>query len=149
MLLGGGRPIVYYAKTQRGVLSFLLVIVVASIIRKSSDELLYFQILLTAFIFLTIFIQFKLKIGDSDLIYQIFFFTVPIYKKVLFPNQIIHIKFKRLGWTKKGAIIQVKKGVNIRIVNFVPKKVLADLIGFANKNDITITKTKDYLILDK
>ena len=83
------------------------------------------------------------------MIYQIFFFTVPIYKKVLFPNQIIHIKFKRLGWTKKGAIIQVKKGFNIRIVNFVPKNVLTDLIDFANKNDISITKTKDYLILDK
>jgi len=27
------------------------------------------------------------------------------------------------GWTSKGAIIQVKKGINIRVVNFSPNNI--------------------------
>jgi hypothetical protein len=59
------------------------------------------------------------------------------------------MKFKRVGWATKVAIIQVEKGLNIRVVNFVPKNVFVVLIDFANKHDISISKTKYYLILEK
>ena len=98
---------------------------------------------------MSIFIQFEFKIVDGYLTYQIFFLTMPIYKKVIYPNQIIQMKFKRIGWNTKGVIIQVKKGFNIRVVNFSPNNVFIDLIDFANKNGISISKTKDYLILEK
>ena len=141
---------IYNARTQRGVLGFLLVITVASITMiKIYNGLLYFQILLALFILLSIFIQFRFVIDDGYLTYQILFFAMPIYKKLLFPNQILHMKFKRIGWTTKGAVIQVKRGFNIRVVNFAPDNVFIDLIDFANENGTSISKTKDYLILEK
>jgi hypothetical protein len=48
-------------------------------------------------------------------------------------------------WTS----IQVKKGFYIRILHFNPDNVFLDLIDFANANGICISKTKDYLILEK
>jgi hypothetical protein len=61
---------------------------------------------------------------------------MPIYKKEVSPNQVIRIKFKRFGWMTKGAIIQVKKGINIRVVHFSPDYLFADLIDFAKANSI-------------
>jgi hypothetical protein len=91
--------LVYNAKTQRGILVFLLLITATSIsIKDFSDGLLYFQIGLFVFILLSIFIQFKFTIDDGYLIYQILFMALPIYKKEVTPNQIALIKFKRVGW---------------------------------------------------
>ena len=144
----------YNARTQRGVLGFLLVIIVASTLRyfigdKVFDIIFYLQILLALFLFLSIFIRFKFVIDDGCLIFQTLFFSIPIYKKALFPNQINQIKFKRIGWATKCAVIQVKKGFNVRIANFTASNVFNDLIEFANEKGISISKTKDYLILRK
>jgi hypothetical protein len=49
----------------------------------------------------------------------------------------------------KGAIIQLKKGINIRVVHFSPDYLFADLIDFANDHSISITKTKDYRVIEK
>lgn len=141
---------VYNAKTQRGILGFFLVITATSIsIEDFSNRLLYFQVGLIVFILLSLFIQFKFKIDDGYLVYQILFLSMPIYKKEVSPNQINRIKFKRLGWMTKGAIIQVKKGFNIRVVHFSPDNIFVNLIDFANENSISISKTKDYRILEK
>lgn len=140
---------VYNAKTQRVALGFLLALIILLIINNNfSKGLLYVQIALAVFVFITIFIQYKFKIVDGHLIYQIFFLTMPIYKKVTYPNDIIQMKFKRVGWATKGVIIQVRKGFNIRVVNFVPNNVFIELIDFANEYGITISKTRDYLILE-
>jgi hypothetical protein len=109
---------------------------------------LYVQILIIDYSIITI-IQFEFKIDGGYLVYQIFFITMPIYKKEVSPNQIIRIKFKRFGWMTKGAIIQVKKGINIRVVHLSPDYLFADLIDFANANSISITKTKDYRMIEK
>ena len=144
----------YNARTQRGVLGILLVITVASALRYFIgdivfDVIFYLQILLALFLFLSIFIRFKFVIDDGYLTFQTLFFSIPIYKKELFPNEINQIKFKRIGWVAKCAIIQVKKGFNVRIVNFTPSNVYVDLINFSNEKGISISKTKDYLILEK
>lgn len=114
-----------------------------------SEGLLYVQLTFSVLIFLTIFIQYRFKIVDGHLIYQLFFLTLPIYKRVIYSNQIIQIKFKRVGWKTKGVIIQIRKGWNIRVVNFVPNDVFVELIDFANKYGITISKTREYLTLEK
>jgi hypothetical protein len=144
----------YSARTQRGVLGFLLVITVASALRYFIgvivfDVLFYLQILLALFLLMSIFIRFEFVIDGGYLIFQTLFFSIPIYKKVLFPNQINQIKFIRIGWATKCAVIQVKKGFNVRITNFTPSNVFNDLIDFANNHCISISKTKDYLILEK
>jgi hypothetical protein len=142
--------LVYFAKTQRGVLGFFLAITLMPYKWINTPNwLLYLQILLVVVIVLSIFIQFKFKIDEHHLTYQIMFLSMSIYRKGLNPEQIIQIKFKRIGWSTKGACIQVKKGFNIRILHFNPDNVLLDLIDFANANGICIPKTKDYLILEK
>jgi hypothetical protein len=141
---------VYRAKTQRGILGFFLIITATSILIKDfSNAWIYFQIGVIVFILLSFFIEFRLKIDNGYLVYQLFFLTIPIFKKVVSPNEIIRMKFIRVGWMSKGAIIQVKKGFNIRVIHFYPDNLLVDLIDFANKNNIYITKTKDYRILEK
>ncbi|MGE7764196.1 hypothetical protein [Peribacillus sp. NPDC096540] len=142
----------YIARTQRVLLGLLLATIVLPpiITHNFSIGLIpYFQFLLIIFIFVAIFIQFKFRIDKERLSYQILFLTMPIYKKVVYPKQIVQMKFKRVGWATKGVIIQVNKGLNIRIFGFAPDKVLIDLIMFANENDISIFKTKDYLVLEK
>ena len=125
---------VYNARTQRGVLGFLLALTIASI----SNGLLYFKILLIIFILLAIFIKFELEIDDGYLKYQIFFLSISIYKNVLYPNQILNMKFIRIGWNNKGVIIHVKKWFNIRVVHFSPNNVFIDLIDFAHKKYFNI-----------
>jgi hypothetical protein len=142
--------LVYNAKTKRWVLGFYLAITVMPYKWINIPNwLLYIHILLAVVILLSIFIQFKFKIDESHLTYQIMFLSMSIYKKVLNPEQINEIKFKRVGWSTKGASIRVKKGFNIRILHFYPNNVFLDLIHFANINGISISKTKDYLILEK
>lgn len=144
-----GRNLVYHAKTQQVALGFLLTLILFLIINNNfSKGLLYVQIAFAVLIFVAIFIQFRFKIADGHLIYQLCFLTMPIYKKVIYSNQIIQMKFKRVGWKTKGVIIEVRKGFNIRVVNFVPTEVFVELIDFANKYGITISKTRDYLILE-
>jgi hypothetical protein len=142
--------LVYRAKTQRGILGLFLIITVTSIsIKDFSNAWIYLQIGVIVFILLSFFIEFSFKIDEGFLIYQLLFMAVPIFKKVVSPNQIIRMKFIRVGWMSKGAIIQVKKGINIRVIHFSPDNILINLIDFANKNNIPIFKTKDYQILEK
>ncbi|EPD53270.1 hypothetical protein HMPREF1210_01001 [Paenisporosarcina sp. HGH0030] len=145
---------VYNAKGQRGVIGFLFAMMMGLLISNItgfnfSKGLLYFQIVVLVFLVVSFFIRYKFEINDGFLTYQPLFLAIPLYKKVIYPNQIIKIKFKRLGWTNKGAIIKIKKGFNIHVVNFEPDNVFIDLINFTNKNSISILKTKDYLILEK
>lgn len=139
----------YTAKTERSIIVTLLVILTFQILAFGSYSdigLLYFHIIIAIFLLLAFFVNYKLIIEEGCLIYEIFIFTLPLYKKVVFPNQISKILFKRTGWARKSSIIKVEKGFNIRIVLF-PDGVFADLIDFAEKNEIVIVKTRDYLIL--
>lgn len=94
-------------------------------------------------------IRFKFKINDDYLVYQIFYFKNSILRKNIYPNQIIQIKFIRVGWAKKGASIKVYKGFNFRLTILQPQTAYDDLIKFSNKHDITVLKTKDYILLEK
>lgn len=141
---------VYIAKTQRDALGCILLLLLSIIsVNDFSKWLLYFQILFSLIILGCIFIKFKMEINEDHLTYQILFFKFTIYKARISPNQTSQIKFKRISWYTKGAIIQVKKGCNIRIVDFSPDNVFKDLIDYANKNDIRYYKTNDYRILEK
>lgn len=94
-------------------------------------------------------IRFKFKIHDDHLVYQLLLFNKPIIKKEIYPDQINQLKFIRVGWSKKAAIIKVNKGINIRLAVLEPQKAYEHLIQFTDKYDITVFKTKDYLILER
>ncbi|WP_117170121.1 hypothetical protein [Paraliobacillus sediminis] len=65
------------------------------------------------------------------------------------PKHIDSVKFKRIGWGKKCVIVKNNTGLNFRISNFDPEIIYNDLLAFANAYSIPITKTKDYLILER
>ncbi|QST00976.1 hypothetical protein IMZ31_05235 [Pontibacillus sp. ALD_SL1] len=46
-------------------------------------------------------------------------------------------------------MIKTKKGLPVRIIHFTPDDVYTDLADFANKHNLSVYKSKDYLILDR
>ena len=108
---------------------------------------LYLLVLLVAVVFALI--RFRFNIHDENLVYEILIFNKSIVKQRIFPEDINQLKFTRVGWAKKAAKIKVNKGINVRLAVLEPPKAYDHLIEFAMKHDITIVKTKDYLILER
>ncbi|MGY0694565.1 hypothetical protein ACW2QC_17585 [Virgibacillus sp. FSP13] len=94
-------------------------------------------------------IRFKLELNKDHFVYHMQFFQMSLFKKHVYPNQIVQLKFVRVGWNEKGAIIKVDKGCNIRLTILESQKAYEDLMDFAHDHEIPIFKTKDYLILEK
>ena len=109
------------------------------------------SLLLLGFIVAVVFalIRFRFNIHDENLIYEILIFNKSIVKQRIFPKDIIQMKFTRVGWAKKAAKIKVNKGFDVRLAVLEPPIAYDHLIDFAIKHDITIVKTKDYLILER
>ena len=143
---------IYTVKTQRRILKFLLVLNTVSMLFESegaSKYIFYFQCALQMVILIGLFIKYELKIDDGYLTYQMSLFGNEFYKKRITPQYIKRIKFVRVGWLSKGAIVQMEKGINIRVTHFTPKTVVTELLDFAHKHEITIFKTRDFVILEK
>ncbi|PSL41783.1 hypothetical protein B0H99_10126 [Planomicrobium soli] len=94
-------------------------------------------------------VRFKLTIYAEKMVYEILLVNKSIIKKKILPIHINQMKFIRVGWAQKAAIIKVKKGINVRLVVLEPPKAYDHLIEFATIHDIPIAKTKDYLILER
>ena len=144
--------LVYTIKTQRRFLGFLFVMNFLSMsfqVEGSSEYIFYFKIVIQVLLFISLIIEYELKIEDSYLTYRISLFRINFYKKRITPKEIKRIKFVRVGWLSKGAIIQVEKGFNIRVTHFAPKTVIAELLDFAHEHDISMLKTRDFAILEK
>jgi len=112
-------------------------------------EVLIIRIIVLALIILLASLRFKFYIEENILTYEIFLFTFLLYKRRVSPDEIKQVKFIRTGWAKKGAIIKLKKGLSLRIVNFEPTNVCPDLNAFTDKHSISSLKTNDYILLDK
>ncbi len=82
--------------------------------------------------------------------YEVSVFTFRLFRKCFQPLQIKQVKFIRVGWMKKGAVIILHKGMNIK-VNFIESEENAynQLLEFAVKHQIDFYKTKDFVILEK
>jgi len=107
----------------------------------------YLLVLLIAVLFALI--RFRFNIHEEDLVYEILIFNKSIVKQRIFPKDIIQMKFTRVGWAKKAVKIKVNKGIDVRLAVLEPPIAYDHLIDFAKKHDITIVKTKDYLILER
>ncbi|SFL61885.1 hypothetical protein SAMN04487943_102481 [Gracilibacillus orientalis] len=94
-------------------------------------------------------VQLTFKIQNDHLVYQVLLYKRSIIKKEIYPDRVNQMEFIRAGWAKKAAIIKVDKGHNIRLVVLQPPKAYDDLIVFAEKHDIAIVKTNDYLTLER
>ena len=115
-----------------------------------SEDVIYIYFGLSfLLIILTSNIQFEFTIGDSFLLDERLLFRKSLYKKRMDPKEIKQIKFTRIGWKRKGAIIQMEKGFSIHITHYTPDSAIAELMGFAHKYEIPIEKTRDFKILEK
>ena len=145
---------VYRGKVQQGFILFFFIMTLGLFILNFSTsnfpkEALYFQVITLLFMLFSLFIRYQFEIKDGYLIYQFLFLRKTLYKRIIYPNQIKKIKFVRYGWATKGAIVQIKNQLSIRIYRLEPKNVLLDLYEFATKNSVSTVKTKDYLILER
>ena len=144
--LGGGL-LIYTAKTQTNLMQFLLALGIVGII--STKGITGLDVILVIGIIATLCLHYKFQIDKKSLRYQIFLLSIPIYEKEVAPEQINEIKFIRVGWAKKGAIVRLEKGLNIRVILFSLDTVCDDLEHFANENNVSVNKTRDYKILER
>lgn len=131
------------------VLTLILALNTTITVGGLEKETLFIRFAVLFAIFLLAFLKFKFYIEEKTLTYEIMLFAILLYKRRVHPDEIKHIKFIRTGWAGKGAIIKVKKGFSIRVINFKPATVCPDLNAFAEKYTISISKTYDYILLDK
>ena len=68
---------------------------------------------------------------------------------MLTSEKIKKIKFGRIGWTTKNAVVKVRRGFNFGVAHFFSEQLIEELEEFALANNIEIQKTKDYLLLEK
>lgn len=138
---------IYKAKPQPLLLSFLFVLggVRASITKEQT--IINISILILIFVIFSI--QYQFHIDHQRLTYQVFLLRTPIFTKEVVPEGIQEIKFIRVDWAKKGAIVRMKKGFNIRVILFHPISVCKHLEQFAYENNVSVNKTRDYKILEK
>ncbi|WP_277585212.1 hypothetical protein [Psychrobacillus antarcticus] len=107
------------------------------------------SILLIIFSIISFSTKSEFIINQDKLDYVIRSYHYKVFHKKLFPDDIDKIVFKRYGWATKGASLKVHKGLNLRIVQFIPKDVMLQLETFAVNNNISINKSKDYLLLER
>ncbi|MFJ7972690.1 hypothetical protein [Psychrobacillus sp. NPDC096389] len=143
----------FHAKTQRSFLALFLLIlgtnIVFDVITQSFGYLFYFNVLLILFFITLFFVKYTFTIQDEHLSYEVFIMTFCIYKRVISPSQMKKVEFKRYGWTTQGALIQTKKGINLRLALFSPNEIFNELLTFTDKHDIPTSKTKDYQLLER
>ncbi|MCM3666822.1 hypothetical protein M3204_20690 [Mesobacillus subterraneus] len=93
--------------------------------------------------------QLQLTITSDQLEYKIKLFKFTIYYKILTPDKIKKIKFGRIGWTTKNAVVKVKRGLNFGVAYFYSEQLIRELEEFALANHIEIQKTRDYHLLER
>ena len=52
-------------------------------------------------------------------------------------------------WAKKAVMIKIKNGRKIRLVEPYPSTAFDQLMEFADKHEVELHKTRDYLILER
>ncbi|WP_010289872.1 hypothetical protein [Kurthia massiliensis] len=88
------------------------------------------------------FITYSFRIKTSGLVYEMRIFGIKIYAKNIAVTDIKKIVFKRSGPQAKSAIIQLNKGLSIRMSLFKPTTVYQDLILFCEENTVRYEQLK-------
>lgn len=146
---------VYKATTQRNMLLILLMIAILMLIinigiyNGEYQGQTFILIFLSIFCFFGLFTNYEFEIKEDELNYKTLLFEYTIFHKKVNSADIHQITFKRVGWATKGAIIRLHRGINMRIIQFEPNDVMSHLETFTLSNDVTVIKSKDYLVLEK
>jgi hypothetical protein len=94
-------------------------------------------------------LRFHISFDSNRIEYKITILKYTIFRKILTSENIKKIKFGRIGWTTKNAVIKMKQGINIGVAHFYSEQLIRELEEFALTNDIEVKKTRDYLLLEK
>lgn len=137
----------FRAKTQSTVLFVLLLLFILLMTLNKATGLLYILIPATVIILVTMFINFKIL--ADHLIFEVCILSLSIYSRTVSSQDINEMKFTRVGWSRKCVVVKNRKGFNFKLSNFSPETLYNELIVFANKYDIPISKSKDYKRLEK
>lgn len=141
----------YIAKSQRILLYNLFLVCGLLLVINILEgfHMFYYITPFVLFILATVFMNYRFKITNEVLIFQIRVFKLIIFNKKVSNKQIKGINLKRVGWSRRCAVVQNHKGLNFRIVDFNPDTIFDDLIEYANSYKVPISKTKDYILLEK
>ncbi|MFJ7950667.1 diguanylate cyclase [Lysinibacillus sp. NPDC096418] len=140
----------YKATTPKHLIVFLLGLDLILVPVRWGETLFWmFTILIALTCMLMYFLKYEFDINEQTLLYRIQLFTFTIYEKQVNAQDVRMIHFKRISWYTRIAIVKLNKGWNLRISLFRPDTVLEELERYAERNNISISKTKDYKILEK
>ncbi|WHX41644.1 hypothetical protein QNH36_05675 [Mesobacillus sp. AQ2] len=132
-----GRPPIYIMYSLLVVMPF------------SSNFNKFFQFLIPITLVMISLLRFHLTLSSHQIEYKITIANIMIYKKILTSEKIKKVKFGRIGWTTKNAVVKVRRGFNIGVAYFYSGQLIAELEDFALANHIEIQKTRDFLLLEK
>jgi hypothetical protein len=93
--------------------------------------------------------KYQLLFEGEQLEFSLFFLSFRIYRQSITPELVKSIIFKRNDWTKKKAVIKMKKGLNIVVLDYKPSDIFNELENFSAAHGISMKKTKDYKLLEK
>ncbi|MDN4494347.1 hypothetical protein [Ureibacillus aquaedulcis] len=94
----------YTAKVRSGPIIFLLGIFVVNTtvtVNGLEAEGWVIRIAVLAAITVLTSLRYKFYIEDSTLTYEILLFTIMVYKRGLYPDEVKQVRFIRFGWSKK------------------------------------------------
>lgn len=107
------------------------------------------SIFLMIFCIVSFYIKTEFIINQDNMNYKIRILHFVFFEKKLSPSDLNKIVFNRYGWAMNGASLKLYKGLNLRIVHFLPEDVMLQLETFAINNNVSISKSKDYLLLER
>lgn len=142
----------YISRVQRGpLIAFLVIFLMSTSITVEGDQKTtwLFRGIMLVLLLGSLFLKYTFKIDETQLIYEITFLGIKLYKRSIFPHEMNSILFVRKGWSKMGAVLKIKKGLNLHLIHFEPQKMYGELDCYATKHSIFIIKTNDFLILEK
>ena len=133
----------YKANAQRSlILCLALLCLLLGTLNKDISILKWTALAMCIICILLAFITYSFWITKSDLAYEMRIFGIKIYTKNIAITNIKKIVFKRSGPQAKSAIIQLNKGLSIRVSLFKPTTVYQDLILFCEENTVCYELSK-------
>jgi len=137
----------YKATPPRQLLLFFIVLIgIPNLVISFHEGTLYYPYFFIAFLVLSMFITYEFHVSESNLQFGVFLFKLPLYRKQIHPEELTEIHFRRFGFVKMGAVLKRKQGINIRLFDFFPQGLEAALVHFSQRNEIPMTKAKDYKV---
>lgn len=85
---------------------------------------------------------------NRNIIYSIYLLNIQLFNRILIPDDITLVKFKRIGWNQKSLFIKINVGNNIRVNNYKPESIYDEIEKFVRNNDIKAQFSKDYKYLN-